>query len=419
MFSFKINYQSKTTKARVGLLTTPHGVINTPAFFPVGTQATIKSLSPEELMQTGTEGILANTYHLYLRPGEKVFKNLGGLHKLMNWSKPIMTDSAGFQVFSLGFGIEHDVGKMVNLYGDDLIAGQIMESKSQEMVVRTKLCKIEEDGPTFISHLDGSVHFFPPEKSIAVQNALGADLMVALDECTSPLHNYDYTKASMERTHRWAVRSLQALGNNSKQKMYGVIQGGPFTDLRKASAKFIGNLDFFGMGIGGALVSKKTMCEILEWIHPILPTEKPRHLFGIGSIDDIFRAVERGVDTFDCVTPTRLGRMGHLLTKGHRLNTKQQYAAYKQDKFRLDITKAIFLTDKNSVDPGCHCYTCQNYSRGYLCHLFRAKELLAYRLATIHNVFFMQQLMNDIREAVKEERLAKLKKDWLNYSNSI
>ncbi len=443
MFNFKILYQDKKSKARTGVVSTPHGSFATPAFLPVGTQATVKGLSPEEVKGTGSEIVLANTYHLYLRPGAEVINKLGGLHQYMNWSGPILTDSAGFQVFSLGFGIEHEVGKMVSLYGEDLVLGGQSDLGTQEksLVVRTKLCKIEEEGPTFVSHLDGSVHFFPPEKSLETQIKLGADLIVCLDECTSPLHNYDYTKAAMERTHRWEERSLEyfrLLSSRAKsrdlfqnksvekdsstrqvglasvgmtggcQALFGVIQGGPFKDLRIESAKFVAERDFFGIGIGGALVSKSKMQEILNWIYPYLPKEKPRHLFGIGSVDDIFEAVERGVDMFDCVIPTRLGRMGHVLVKNVSLSKEEKYA-YKQDKFRMDITKSCFLKDSKPIDPDCQCYACQNFSRAYICHLFRARELLAYRLATIHNLYFMQSLMKEIRESIIKGRFLELK----------
>lgn len=409
MATFRVTKQDTKTHARTGIIKTAHGVIHTPNFFPVGTQATIKGLSPAEVKDTGTEGILVNTYHMYLRPSAELVEAFGGLHEYMQWDRPIMTDSGGFQVFSLGFGIEHEVGKIVPLYGEDLVAGDVLESSSKDIIVRTKLCKIADEGPTFVSHLDGSVHFFPPEKSIDVQLSLGSDLIVALDECTSPLHDYTYTKTAMERTHRWELRSLEhflrsnEVTNNedaASSSLYGVIQGGPFQNLREESAKFVSDHDFFGVGIGGALVSKVKMHEILDWIHPHLDPEKPRHLFGIGTIDDIFNAVERGMDTFDCVTPTRLGRMGYVLLKG-------------KDQFRLDITKSIFLTHKGPIDPSCGCYTCTHFSIGYLCHLFRSKELLAYRLATIHNLAFMARLMFDIREAIENGTFLTLKKSYV------
>ena len=407
MPSFKIIASDK--KARTGILKASHGEVLTPAFLPVATQATVKTLSNDDLRnlqgsdpckdkgptlkERDVSIILANTYHLYLRPGADTIAKLGGLHKFMGWDGPILTDSGGFQVFSLGFGIEHDVGKIVNLYGDNLVMGEMRDVR--DMVVRTKLCKVEEEGPTFQSHIDGSVHFFPPEKSVEVQIKLGADLIVALDECTSPLHDYEYTKTSMERSHRWEKRALDAATDNN---MFGVIQGGPFEDLRIKSTKFVSENDFFGVGIGGALVSREKMHEILDWIHPHLAPEKPRHLLGIGTVPDIFEAVSRGVDLFDCVEPTRIARHGRLLIRHGN----------------IDINKIEYKEDSKPLDKNCHCYTCQTFSRAYLHHLFRSHELLAYRLATIHNVYFMMQLMKEIREAIKIKTFAKLKKSWLN-----
>lgn len=378
MYKFEVSASDK--KARVGKLTTPHGSVETPVFLPVGTQATVKSLTPDDLKALDVGMILANTYHLYLRPGADTVKKLGGLHKFMNWDRPVLTDSGGFQVFSLGFGIEHEVGKMTPLFAGEVTYLQ----KTSSLEARTKLCKIEEEGPTFQSHLDGSVHFFPPEKSVEVQEKLGSDLIVALDECTSPLHDYDYTKISMERSHRWEMRSLKAA---KRKNMFGVIQGGPFEDLRIESAKFVSKNDFFGVGIGGALVSKPQMHEILDWIHPHLDPSKPRHLLGIGAVDDIFEAVERGVDIFDCVAPTRLARTGLLLPD-------------------IDINKTIYREDKMEILPG--------FTRAYLHHLFRSRELLAYRLATIYNLRFMIRLMAEIREAIAQKQFAKLKADWLH-----
>ncbi len=397
MFKFEIVATDK--RARVGKLITPHGVVNTPVFLPVGTQASVKSLTSQDLKDIGEEMILTNTYHLYLRPGADIVAKMGGLHKFMDWDRPILTDSGGFQVFSLGFGIEHEVGKIVSLYGEGLVMGQLQEERPVEgksLVVRTKLCKIEEEGPTFQSHLDGTVHFFPPEKSVETQVKLGADFIVAMDECTSPLHDYDYTKISMERSHRWEKRSLEYFARGGlassqdhllkRQAMFGVVQGGPFENLRVESAKFVSKNDFFGVGIGGALVSKPQMHEILDWIHPHLDPAKPRHLLGIGAVDDIFEAVERGVDIFDCVSPTRLARTGRLLPD-------------------IDINKAQYCEDETPVVG--------NYTRAYLHHLFRAHELLAYRLATIYNLRYMANLMAEIREAIAEKRFAKLKEKWL------
>lgn len=374
MFKFQVIAADK--KARVGKLTTPHGSVQTPVFLPVGTQATVKAVSSEDLKELGIEMILANTYHLFLRPGADTVKKLGGLHKFMNWDRPILTDSGGFQVFSLGFGMEHQISK---LYSGDIVLG---DQETTALVRRTKLCKIEEEGPTFQSHIDGSVHFFSPEISVKTQIKLGADFIVALDECTSPLHNYDYTKVSMERSHRWELRSLAAARDDN---MFGVVQGGPFEDLRIESVKFVSKNDFFGVGIGGALVSKEKMHEILDWIYPHLDPQKPRHLLGIGTIDDIFEAVERGVDIFDCVAPTRLARTGFLLPN-------------------INITQAKYATDKTLVYG--------NYTRAYLHHLFRAHEILASHLATMYNLKYMANLMAEIRAAIVAKKFAKLKAQY-------
>ncbi len=378
-------------KARNGKLITPRGEVLTPVYLPVGTQATVKAVTPEQVKAIGAEMILSNTYHLYLRPGADTVFELGGLHKFMNWDRPILTDSGGFQVFSLGFGVEHQVGKIFRAGEEDLVLGDF---ESKDVVVRTKLCKVEEEGPTFQSHIDGSVHFFSPEVSVDVQVKLGSDFIVALDECTSPLHDYDYTKNSMERSHRWEKRSLEAAPEHN---MFGVIQGGPFEDLRIESTKFVSKNDFFGVGIGGALVSRQKMVEILDWIYPHLDSSKPRHLLGIGTVPDIFLAVERGVDMFDCVAPTRIARNGRLLVRrGH-----------------IDITKAEFRADPSPIEFDCDCYTCQNYSRAYVHQLFKAHELLAYTLSTIHNLRFMSRLMSLIRESINEGRFLKLKAEWL------
>ncbi|MBI4099551.1 tRNA guanosine(34) transglycosylase Tgt [Candidatus Microgenomates bacterium] len=394
MFDFKVVSSEK--KARVGKLTTPHGVVETPVFLPVGTQATVKALTPEDLKAVSCQMVLANTYHLYLRPGAEVIAKLGGLHKFMHWDRPILTDSGGFQVFSLGFGIEHEVGKIFQAGEEHVVMGEY--SGGRALVPRTKLCKVEEEGPTFVSHIDGSVHFFPPEKSVEVQEKLGADFIVALDECTSPLHDYDYTKVSMERSHRWEKRSLKELKRlKSLKGLFGVVQGGPFEDLRVESAKFVSKNDFFGVGIGGALISRSKMVEILDWINPHLDPEKPRHLLGIGTIPDIFLAVERGVDMFDCVVPTRLARMGKVFS----------------GRETLDLFKTAFKTDDKPIERACDCETCQNYSRAYVHHLFRSRELLAYRLASVHNVAFMMRLMARIRKAISEKKFAKLAADWV------
>lgn len=421
----KFEITSTDGKARVGKLITPRGEVETPVYLPVGTQATVKALDSRDLLELNCDMILANTYHLYLRPGADNMEKMGGLHKFMNWNKPILTDSGGFQVFSLGFGVEHEVGKMVPLYGGaDMVSGHVSDlGNLSDLSIRTKLCKIEEEGPTFQSHIDGSIHFFPPEKSIEVQIKLGADFVVALDECTSPLHDYDYTKTSMGRSHRWEDRSLKYLKSlkelNNLPAMFGVVQGGPFEDLRIESTKFVSENDFFGVGIGGALVSKQKMAQILDWMYPHLHPEKPRHLLGIGTIDDIFTGVSKGMDIFDCVYPTRIARAGLILHKrlgvgswglGVDANVEK---VYNQAHYYYDVTKSLFVTDTRPLEVGCTCYSCQNYTRAYIHQLFRTHELLSYKLATIHNVHFMLRLMKNIRQAIREMRFDKLKAEWV------
>ncbi len=377
---FKLLADDRQTKARVGEINTSHGRILTPAFVPVGSQATVKSLTPQDLKEIGSQVFFANTYHLYLRPGGEIIEKLGGLHQFMSWDGPIMTDSGGFQVFSL--------------------------AKKESLV------KIDYNGVTFHSHLDGSKHYFTPEKSIKIQQQLGADIIVAFDECVPYPTSHEYAQMAMKRTHRWALRSLELFQNKTAKKqqfLLGVIQGGVFKDLRQQSADFIRLQDFDGLAIGGVAVgeSKKEMASVLDWVMPVLAKDKksrPVHLLGVGEVDDIFLAVEKGIDTMDCVMPTRLGRMGWILTKNPKLKNKN---------FRYDITKSEFARGREAPDSGCECYLCQNFSKAYLHHLFRAHELLAYRLATYHNLFFMEQLFAKIREAIRKGEFLKLKKQWL------
>ena len=392
-FQFQILQKERETRARLGLLKTAHGLIKTPAFVPVGTLASVKSLGNQELEEIGTQVFFVNTYHLYLRPGLKVVRSFGGIHQFCGWKKALMSDSAGFQIFSLG---EVNRKRRLSFRGEDLEA---------------PLVKINSDGVIFRSHLDGSEHFFTPEKSIEIQTDLGTDIMIAFDECTFYPATYDYAKEALERTHLWAKRCLeenQRLSGKRKyyQALYGVVQGGIFEDLRKKSASFISNLNFDGIAIGGVSVgeSKEEMRKVLRWVIPGLPEEKPRHLLGVGEIDDIFSLVEEGVDTFDCVMPTRLGRMGHLLVKDSKL---------KDCGFTVDITKAEFAEDSRPIDETCDCFVCKNYHRAYLHHLFRTKELLAYRLATYHNLYFLERLLKQIRQAIEEESLLQLRKKWL------
>ncbi len=376
---FKILRKARGNRARLGVIETKHGVIHTPAFIPVGTQAAVKGITPDQLKGIGAESVLCNTYHLYLRPGDETVKKLGGLHKFMNWDRPIWTDSGGFQVFSLGAAMVHGVSKIANIFPDE------GEKEHVKKVRENPFSKISEDGVEFRSHLDGSKHFLTPEKSIKIQENLGADLIFTFDECTSPLHDYEYTKKAMERTHRWAKRCLKVFKGNN-QALFGIVQGGAYKDLRLASAKFIGEQDFDGFGIGGSLgKSKKDMYNVLDWTIPFLPEHKPRHLLGIGSEEDIWEAVKQGIDTFDCVAPTRIARNGAALIKGGSLNVKS----------------GRYLKDKKPLDPKCDCYTCANYTRAYITHLFKAHEMLGPILTTIHNLRFMERLLADIRKRIK------------------
>lgn len=427
MLTCNIVYQDKKTKARVGELHTPHGVVETPAFVPVGTQATVKSLTPEDLETIGVQILFGNTYHLHLRPGEDVLEQFGGLGKFMHWNRVTMTDSGGFQVFSLARRRKFEAPNskfetnsnnqntnykkkktILNLenYNFDIVSDfdiRISDLRDKDLVTVT------EDGVVFKSHLDGSIHTFTPETSIAIQKKLGADIILAFDQCTTYPITYESAKADMERTHRWALRSLDAFQKKGKfdQALYGIIQGSIFEDLRKESAKFITRQPFDGIAIGGVSVgeSKKEMQKTVEWVIPLLPENKVRHLLGIGDVDDIFEIVERGIDTFDCVTPSRLGRVGHIF-----INPPEGNSA---NRFRYDVTKSLFALSKEPLDKNCDCYVCQNFTRGYIQHLFRARELLAYRLATYHNIYFIINLTKQIRKALLEESFEKMKKEWL------
>lgn len=379
-FSFKILKKSKKSRARAGVIDTPHGLIHTPAFFPVGTKATVKGVTPKQLDEMDIEAVLCNTYHLFLRPGDDVIKKLGGLHKFMNWPKPIVTDSGGFQVFSLGLGMEHGVSK---------IPGKNPEEKIKRNKDAKKFAKITEDGVYFRSFLDGSKHFIGPEESMKIQENLGADIIFAFDECTSPYSDHEYTKEAMERTHRWAIRSLNA-HKRKDQMLLGIVQGGEFKDLRLASSKFIGKMDFDGFGVGGAFGKfKKNVKNILDYSVEHLPENKPKHLLGIGSVEDIAEAIKRGIDTFDCVTPTRLGRNGTALTK----------------KGDLNMRSGKLVLDKKPIETGCRCYTCSNFTCAYIKHLFQSGEMLAGILTTLHNIYFMEKLMVGIRKDILNGKL--------------
>ena len=377
--------------ARLGTLVTPHGAVDTPAFVVVGTQAAVKSLQPHEVAALGAQAVLCNTYHLYLRPGPDLVAELGGLHGFMGWSGPMFTDSGGYQVFSLGFGKEHGIGKIVGMFPDE----DPRDRRRQNSAAGTqaKLSRVDDDGVTFRSHLDGSTHRLTPESSIEIQEKLGADVILAFDEPTSPLHDETYTALAMERTHRWAERSLAAK-RRSDQALYGIVQGGAFQRLREESAAFVGGMPFDGFAIGGSLgTSKRDVERVLDWSIPALAEDRPRHMLGIGEPEDLFLCVERGIDTFDCVAPSRHARRGVLMTADGPLT----------------ITKAAYREDDSPVDPECGCPTCSTFSRAYLRHLFVAEELLAYTLATTHNLAFVLGLMARIRAALRDGTLDEVK----------
>src|ERR1035437_2305820 len=394
---FKIEKKLKNTLGRVGVLTTPHGEIHTPAFVAVGTKATIKSLNPEQVQEAGVEVVLGNTYHLYLQPGDEIVHDAGGIGKFMNWKGPTMTDSGGFQVFSLGVAYGKDMSKILKITDPSLLIPERFDDNDAP-----RLAKIGQDGVSFKSHLDGSIHYITPEKSIQIQHNLGADIIFAFDECTSPTEDLKYQEEALERTHRWAERSLlehEKLENSKKllsrashsnlnvvnerniayvaestslnfpQALFGIVQGGREESLRKKSAKIISetNVDgkySDGFGIGGSF-AKEDMSTAVKWVNEILPEEKPRHLLGIGEPEDLFMGVENGVDLFDCVSPTRLGRNGTIYTKFGKIIIMNK-------KFRDDFAP---------IENDCACYTCKNYTRSYIAHLFHGKEMLAGTLA--------------------------------------
>jgi queuine tRNA-ribosyltransferase len=389
---------------RAGVILTPHGQIETPAYVTVGTKATVKSLTPEMLNEIGAQVVLANTYHLYLQPGSELVKKAGGFAKFMNWQGPTMTDSGGFQVFSLGAAFGERVSKVAK--GD--VETQPVEDGGTNN--HGKLASIDEEGVTFKSHIDGSTHRFTPESSMQIQWDLGADMIFAFDECTSPQASYDYQREAMERTHRWALRSLKAheeLDPENVQALFAVVQGGRHQDLRKESAETLAAMTtekgnaFDGFGIGGSF-DKDDIGTAVAWVNESLPEEKPRHLLGIGEPLDILGAVENGCDLFDCVTATRIARNGSLYTKNGKIN----------------ILNAQFREDFSPIDSDCNCYTCKNYTRAYLAHLFRGKEILANTLASIHNLYFMVNFVKDIRKSIMDNTLEEFKKNFINnYKN--
>lgn len=395
---FSIEKELPGALARAGRIETPHGVIETPAFVAVGTKATVKALTPEQIKETGAQVVLANTYHLYLEPGDERVKKFGGLQKFMNWHGPTMTDSGGFQVFSLGAAYGKELSKVVSVTDPS----QLLAERSGEGEV-PRLAKIGEDGVSFRSHHDGSLHYITPEKSMDIQHNLGADIIFAFDECTSPTETYEYQEEALERTHRWAKRSLEhhtgLIRTNESgvgPALFGIVQGGREETLRKRSAEYIGSLDFDGFGIGGSF-AKEDMQTAVKWVNEILPKEKPRHLLGIGEPEDLFMGVENGVDLFDCVAPTRNGRGGTLYTSRGKVNIKN----------------AEFREDTRPLDPECGCSVCKNYSRAYLCHLYRAHEMLGGTLGSIHNLYFIINLVKKMRQGVLNGTFPSFKKEWL------
>ena len=361
--SYELKKNDKNSGARRGVLHTPHGDIQTPVFMPVGTQATVKAMTPEQVEATGARLILGNTYHLFLRPGHEIVREAGGLHKFMNWNHAILTDSGGFQVFSLG-----------------------------------KLRKISEEGVTFRSHIDGSKKFISPEIAIEIQNALGADIIMAFDECAPYPADRRYVEASLNRTTRWLKRCMDAHKDIEKQSLFGIMQGGMYSDLRKMSAEQIVELDLPGYAIGGLSVGepKELMIEVLNSCVDYLPAEKARYLMGVGTVDYIFEGVERGIDMFDCVQPTRIARHGMATTASGRVNIKN----------------AKYERDFSPLDNECDCYTCRNFSKAYLRHLFKANEMLCSTLLSIHNIHFLEKMMEGIQQAIEEDRFLEYKKEF-------
>jgi len=396
-FSFSVDKRGPGG-ARSGILKTPHGDIETPAFVAVGTKGTVKSLTPEQLQALGCQVVLANTYHLYLTPRDEIVRDAGGIHAFMNWNAPLMTDSGGFQVFSLGVAFGAHVSKLAQK--DDLVNGVAVYDEHLA-TQHGRLAIIDEEGVSFTSHIDGTLHRFTPERSIEIQHNIGADILFAFDECTSPVADYEYQKEALTRTHRWAERSLKAHRQNiqaqSQQALFGIVQGGRYKELRQDSAKQIASMDFDGFGIGGSYV-KEDLQTAVGWVCETLPEDRPRHLLGIGEPEDLIEGVKRGVDLFDCVAPTRLARNGTVYTHYGKVN----------------LFNAKYTRDFSSIDERCTCATCAHYTKAYVSHLFRSKEMLAATLASIHNVHFIVNLVKRLRLAILDETLDMVEKDFLS-----
>ena len=399
-FKFKVEKEisDSNLNGRTGVITTPHGMIKTPAFIPVGTKATVKSVLPESMAELGAQALLANAYHLYLQPGPETVDAAGGLGKFMNWSGPTFTDSGGFQVLSLGVGFKKVIAMDEETFRSDEVIADHKE----------RLAHVDNDGVTFKSHLDGSMHRFTPEVSMQVQHQLGADIIFAFDECTTLHNTRKYQEKSLERTRLWAKRCLVEHGRLTRERsskpyqaLWGVLQGAQYEDLRRKAAKDLGALDedgitFDGFGLGGAL-DKANLGTIVGWMTDELPRDKPRHLLGIGEPDDLFVGVENGADTFDCVAPSRQARTSSVFTKDGRVNISN--APHKNEFF--------------PIEKDCTCYTCQNYTRAYLCHLFRAKEMVAATLATIHNQHFIVGLVDQMRQSIEDGSFFEFKASFM------
>ncbi len=387
-FKFTVGKKLDGALARTGVIHTPHGDIKTPAFIVVGTKATVKAMTPEQVLATHAQAVLGNAYHLYLQPGHKLVERAGGIGKFMNWSGPTFTDSGGFQVLSLGSGFK----KVIDMKGDVPLAEK-----------KERLAHVDEDGVTFFSHIDGSKHRFTPELSMQIQHAIGADIMFGFDELTSLVDPYEYQVDSLARTQAWAQRCLDEMNRlrtenpaRPYQAIFGVIQGAQYEDLRRKAGKDMGALPFDGYGIGGA-IEKDKLGDIVRWVNEELPEDKPKHLLGISEPNDIFAGIENGADTFDCVSPTRVGRNGSAYTYTGRINIAN--AKYKQDFTPL-------------IDD-CECYACKNYTTAYIYHLFKAKEILGMTLLSIHNEHFIIKLVDDIRVSIEDGTFYELKERWL------
>ncbi len=376
--NFKILKKSKNSRARLGFLETSHGVVETPCLVPVATQAVIKTLDSKEVEETKSQILISNTFHLHLKPGEKIVERAGQLHNFMNWKRPLMTDSGGYQVFSLGFGTDFGLGSKILKKEQE--EGRTIRENAQPQKI-----KINHDGVTFRSPINGDELFIGPKESIGIQEKLGADIIFAFDECTAPLAEYDYVKKSLEKTHRWAKICLKE--RKSDQALYGIVQGSKFKDLRLESAKFIGGLDFDGFGIGGEFGNdKKTMGKMVEWVVDELPEKKPRHLLGVGYLEDMELIIKSGVDTFDCTVPTHYARRGIAFTS----------------EGKLDLKQTKYLKKNEKLDKNCICNVCLNYKKDYISHLLKAGEITGMKLLTFHNLYYFNSFVEEIRNRIKK-----------------